>query len=86
METKEDSKFTRKDNKAQYNRRDDKPGIKTGVIKRDEAKDAERMGYKQQKDADVVIVIGAKETLGTRQIKMEIRNKAGQDFATLKEK
>lgn len=45
VETKEDTKFNRKDSKPQYNNRDrggrddNKQGIKTGV-KRDEAKEA----------------------------------------------
>lgn len=88
VETKEDPKFARKEskrpeNKSGYNNNNN-VGIKTGV-KRDEASVAQSMGYKST-DLGVQIVIGAKETLGTRQMKDEIKKKAGQDFATLKEK
>lgn len=88
VETKEDPKFARKEskrpeNKSGYNN-NNSVGIKTGV-KRDEASVAQSMGYKST-DLGVQIVIGAKETLGTRQMKDEIKKKAGQDFATLKEK
>lgn len=59
--------------------------IKTG-IRKDEAKIAESLGYKGAETKVVQITIGKNETLETRKIKDEIKNMAGRDFATLKEK
>lgn len=71
METKDDPKFNRKDSKRPDNNRKDNNNnnnlsLKTGV-KKSEAEVAESYGYKQEKD--VQIVIGAKETLGTREMR-----------------
>lgn len=57
--------------------------IRTGVRK-DEAKEAERMGYRPAEDKKVMIVVGAKETLETRQMKEELKKKAF-DFVSQKQ-
>lgn len=73
LKEKEDNKtFEKKGGK-----REDNKGnfIKTGV-RRDEGKVAESMGYKPVEDKKVLIVVGAKETLETRQMKEELKKKA----------
>ena len=72
-------KFTKKDsNNRRDDGRDNKGGynsIKTGVRK-DEAKEAEKLGYKGVEEKKVQIVVGAKDTIEARQMKVELKNKA----------
>ena len=75
VKMKEDPiRFNKKQSKA-----DDKPYIKTGVRK-DHAQEAEKLGYEQRKDAKVTIVVGAKETLETREFRDIIKKSATDGF------
>jgi hypothetical protein len=78
--------MSRKESKKPTNiNKNENQAIKTGGVRKDEAKIAESLGYKTNQTSVVQITIGKNETLETRKIKECIKNMAGKDFATLKE-
>ena len=78
-------KFNKKESRRDDNNQNKgNYAIKTGVRK-DEAKEAARLGYKAAEETKVQIVVGAKETIETRQMKEKLKSNA-TDFVSLKMK
>lgn len=68
-------KFKKNESRRDDNNPNKNYAIKTG-IRKDEAKEAARMGYKPAEEAKIQIVVGAKETIETRQMKEKLKSNA----------